>query len=213
LDQSAHVDLYTTGRLVVSGKKGPLRTELEAVKRQFTADPQFFQKNSPRAVGVPPTLTPEEAILRLLSRELYEFLPAHDREALLAAFKVSLALPDLTDFSPATMPISRVYEGFLGKILLSIGVCTQTALQAPDFNFHAAFMSADVKKFKARVATHEAQLDAAKQRLKEFRHIQMHSQSSQFVRCATKADAERFATRVLTDMESLFSYFKRYFVS
>ena len=41
------------------------------------------------------------------------------------------------------------------------------------------FATREAKALKAKVSTHEAKMDSAELRLKEFRHIQLHSQSSQ----------------------------------
>lgn len=48
------------------------------------------------------------------------------------------------------------------------------------------------------------QMESAKQRLTEFRHIQLHNQSSQLVPYRTADEARRFVERVLGDMQALF---------
>ena len=118
----------------------------------------------------------------------------------------------LVDFSPVIMPVGKVYEGFLGELVVKLGMCTRTALQDPKYNIMYSFDSKDAKALMAKVSTHQAKLESAKQRLKEFRHIQLHSQSSQFVQCGTAKEAQTFIERVMNDMQALFDYFKKYFV-
>jgi hypothetical protein len=78
----------------------------------------------------------------------------------------------LVEYSPVIMPVGRVYEGFLGELVVKTGMCTRTALEGAKYNIMYAFDSKDGKAFMAKVSTHEAKLESAKQRLKEFRHIQ-----------------------------------------
>jgi len=73
-------------------------------------------------------------------------------------------------------------------------------------------ITADAKSFCNKASTHSSKLDAAKQRLKEFRHNQLRSLSSQLVQCTSVRDDRRFAERVLNDMQDFFNYFDQYFV-
>jgi hypothetical protein len=206
LDQVVTVDLFNTGRPSVAGTNCPLREEIKKHVEQFRKDPNYFNKPLSAAIS------PEGAISKLITKELFDFLPPHDRQALIASYQVILADMTLVDYSPAVMPVGRVYEGFLGELVVRTGMCTKTLLQDPTYSLASAFDTREAKSLKARVSTHEAKMDAAKQRLKEFRHIQLHSQSSQFVQNKTREDARRFAERVLGDMQALFDYFKNYFV-
>jgi hypothetical protein len=208
LDQQVHVDFFTTGKIKVSGRKCSIKEKVVEVVSRVEGNPHFFDKV---AVAVE-ALTPEQIILKTIDGELYAFLPDHDRLALLAAYHVLFSEIPIPDFSPVTMPVARVYEGFLAKVLVRLGLCTQTAVESPNFKFEPILDSADAKAFKAKVTTHAGEVDSAKQRLKEFRHIQLDSQSSQFVRSQTVAEARRFTERVLNDMQSLFDYFKKFFV-
>lgn len=207
MGQAVMIDLFTTGRVSVAGTDCPLKDEINKHVEGFRKDPNYFKK--PAAAKAP---TPEEAILNKIKKELFQLLPEHDRQALIAAYQVMLSGLDLVDYSPAVMPVGRVYEGFLGEIVVRTGMCTRTILQEPGYSLTNAFDTKEAKSLKAKVSTHEAKIDSAKQRLKEFRHIQLHSQSSQFVQCKTREEALRFADRVLGDMQALFDYFRKYFV-
>ena len=207
LDQRVTIDFFTTGKIKSSGKACPVKEKVDEVIARVKEDPGFFASVS----TANSSLTPKEAILKVITWGLYGFLPEHDRDALLAAYQLILAGIALPDFSPVTMPVSRVYEGFLARLLVRLGLCTQIVLETPNFKFEAVFDSNDAKSFRGRVATHGGELDAAKQRLKEFRHLQLHSQSSQFLRFKTLDEARRFVERVLNDMQSFFDYFNKYF--
>ncbi len=211
MEQVVHVDVFQTGTTNVTGKDSALRQEVERLLEGFRTDPYFFEKLVGAAEAEP--LTPEKAIGRHISKELFGFLPEHDQRALIAAFQVLLSGLNLDDFSPAIMPVGRVYEGFLGELVVRLGICTRTTLQNPTYNFMYSFDSKDAKVLMEKVPTHKVMLESAKQRLKEFRHIQLHSQSSVFVECRTREDAQKFIERVLNDMQALFNYFKKYFVS
>jgi len=211
LDQVVSIDLFKTGRPKVGGTNCPLKDEIQQHVDNFRKDPKYFDKK--KAAVEPCAASPEEVILRKIKKELFfGFLPEHDRQALIAVFQVLLSGLDLVDYSPAVMPVGRVYEGFLGELVVRTGMCTKTILQDPTYSLTSAFDTREAKSLKAKVSTHEAKMDAAKQRLKEFRHIQLHSQSSQFVQFKTREEASRFTERVLGDMQSLFDYFKKYFV-
>lgn len=211
MDQVVTVDVFNSGKPVVGGTNCPLKEEVKSHVDGYRKDPKYFAKLS-ASTGVAEIISPEAAILQKISKELFDFLPAHDRRALFAAYQVLLSDLDLVDYSPAIMPVGRVYEGFLGEILVRIGMCTRTALQDPKYNHMFTFDSREAKMLTAKVTTHEAKLESAKQRLKEFRHIQLHSQSSQFVQYLKREDAFKFVERVLGDMQALFDYFKNYFV-
>jgi hypothetical protein len=211
LDQMVTVDLFTSGTPKVGGTNCSLKEEIKKHVEEFRKDPKYFDK-SLKEVGVPAAVTPEDAIAKIINKELFDFLPAHDRQALIASYQVLLAGIDLVDYSPVVMPIGRVYEGFLGELVVKTGMCTKTLLQDPTYNLSSAFDTREAKALRAKVTTHEAKMDSAKQRLKEFRHIQLHSQSSQFVQHRTREDARRFVERVLGDMQALFDYFKKYFI-
>ena len=183
-----------------------MKKEAQKTVDEVRKNRKFFEKS--KAITKP--ATPEEEILKIITRELYDFLPDHDRRTLRVAFQMLMTEPQFEDYSPAAMAVSRVYEGFLSKLLVRLGIVTQTRVSEPDFSFNAVFDSADAKAFRAKVATHGGELDAVKQRLKEFRHTNMHSNSSQFVEYTNVKDAHRFATRVLTDMQGYFQYFGKY---
>jgi hypothetical protein len=211
LDQIVTIDLFDSRKIVVGGTNCPLKDEIKAHVDAFRKDPTYFKK-LPQATASAVVATPEQAILQHINNELLGFLPEHDRLALIASYQILLSGLELVDYSPAIMPVGRVYEGFLGELLVGLGMVTKTTLQDPKYNLMFAFDSADAKTLKSKIPTHEAKLESAKQRLKEFRHIQLHSQSSQFVQCKTRAEAFRFVERVLGDMQALFDYFKKYFV-
>lgn len=206
MGQTVTVDLFTTGSITVGGPECPLKDEINKRVEGFRKDPSYFKKPASKAP------TPEEAILTKIRKDLFELLPSHDREALIAAYQVMLSNLDLIDYSPVVMPVGRVYEGFLGEIVVRTGMCTRVILHEPGYSLTSAFDTKEAKSLKAKIPTHEAKMESAKQRLKEFRHIQLHSQSSQFVQCKTREEALRFAERVLGDMQALFDYFKKYFV-
>jgi hypothetical protein len=207
MGQVVTIDLFTTGKVSVAGTDCPLKDEINKHVESFRKDPNYFKK--PAAANAP---TPEGAILNKIKKELFELLPQHDRQALIAAYQVMLSGLELVDYSPAVMPVGRVYEGFLGEIVVRTGMCTRTILQEPGYGLTNAFDTKEAKSLKAKIPTHEAKMESAKQRLKEFRHIQLHSQSSQFVQCKTREESLRFAERVLGDMQALFDYFSKYFV-
>jgi hypothetical protein len=211
LDQTVTIDLFESGKVNVGGTNSPLKEEVKKHLEEFRKDPMYFEKQL-LAPAAAVAITPEQAIAKIIKQELLLFLPAHDRQALIAAYQVILADLALADYSPAVMPVGRVYEGFLGELVVRTGMCTKTLVQDPTYNLTSAFDTREAKTIKARVSTHEAKMDSAKQRLKEFRHIQLHSQSSQFVQHKTRDDARRFIERVLGDMQALFDYFKDYFV-
>ncbi len=211
LDQVVHVDLFSTGKVHVSGKDSTLKAQVGELVEGFRQDTHFFDKLQVKA-GEAILITPEEAILQHVTKELFGFLPAHDRQALIAAFQILLSNIKLEDYSPVSMPVGRAYEGFLGEVFIKIGICTRPRLEDAKYNLMYALDSAEAKFLKAKVSTHEAKLEAAKQRLREFRHIQLHSQSSQFVQCRTRDEVRRFTERVLGDMQGLYDYFKNYFV-
>jgi hypothetical protein len=206
MGQVVSVDLFSTGNVTVGGTDCALKEEIKKHVDGFRQDPNYFKRAAPAQA-----ITPEGAILKEISKELFDFLPEHDRRALLAAYQVILSGIDLVDYSPAVMPVGRVYEGFLGELVVKVGLCTKTILQDPMYNLTSAFDTKEARSLKAKVSTHEAKMDSAKQRLKEFRHIQLHSQSSQFVQYKTREEAVRFAERVLGDMQALFDYFRKYF--
>jgi hypothetical protein len=211
LDQTVTIDLFSSGKIVVGGTNCPLKDEIKGHVGGFRQDPKYFDK-LPQATATAVVTTPEQVILQHISNELLAFLPEHDRRALIASYQILLSALDLVDYSPAIMPVGRVYEGYLGELLVRLAIVTKTALQDPKYNLMFAFDSSDAKTLKSKISTHEAKLDSAKQRLKEFRHIQLHSQSSQFVQYTTRAEASRFVERVLGDMQALFDYFKNYFI-
>jgi len=154
----------------------------------------------------------DAAARELLGRELYDFLPAHDRRALVASLVlIDLGLP-LPEIAPIVMPIGRVFEGFVGKVLLKLGIVTEVAVSDPQFTFMDAFDSKDAKVFRGRATTHGAMLDGLKQRLKEHRHIRAHSQASKWVQGSIE-DAQRFLHRVVDDMKEYYKYFRDHFVS
>ena len=210
LDQTVNVDLFTSGKVVVGGKDSPLKTEVQELVENFRKDPEYFSKLKGK-VGVAKALEPQEAILQHVSQELFTFLPDHDRRALIATYQILLSDLKLDDYSPVIMPVGRVYEGFIAKMLVRLGVCTQTAVQDVNFRFEQALYTPDAKKFKTKAPTHEPKLDAMKQRLKEFRHIQLHSMSSEFVQCTQHEEAKRFIERILGDIQSFFDYFEKHF--
>ncbi|HLI34119.1 MAG TPA: hypothetical protein VKW70_03670 [Terriglobia bacterium] len=212
LDQRVHIDYFpSSGKLWVSGSKGSLKDKVNDIVNSFRSDPQFFQKQTIGSGQANP-ISLEQEILEVISSELYNFLPEHDRKAMLAAYQVLRECPSLPDFSPVTMPVARVYEGFLAKVLVHVGICTQTTVEDANFNFHNAFGSKDAKKFCDKLTTHQTKLEAMKQRLKEYRHTHLHSQSSKFDQCNSAQKAKRFAKRVLDDMQAYYDYWKNHFV-
>jgi len=72
--------------------------------------------------------------------------------------------------------------------------------------------SGDSKKFKQKEHTHETYLDGLKQRLKEHRHVRMHSQAAKLIH-AKHEDALRYISRVSDDMKEYYRYFKDFFSS
>jgi len=211
LDQVVSVDLFKSGKVNIGGTNCPLKEEISQHVEEFRKDSKYFDKRL-KGTSAARVATPEEAILKEIRKELFDFLPEHDRQALIAVFQVALSGLDLVDYSPVVMPVGRVYEGFLGELVVRTGMCTRTILQDPTYSLTSAFDTREAKSLKAKVSTHEAKMDSAKLRLKEFRHIQLHSQSSQFVQYKTREEAIRFAERVLRDMQALFDYFRKHFV-
>lgn len=210
LDQAVNIDHFASGTVYVGGKEGTLKEEVQGLIDNFRKDPDFFSKlKGPTAKAI--AIKPEDRILQTISKELFAFLPEHDTRALIAAYQILLSDLNLVDYSPVIMPVGRLYEGFFAKTLVTLGICTKTAVQDSTFSFYNALESADAKKFKAKAPTHQAQLEAMKQRLKEFRHIQLHSMSSEFIQCGNHEEASRFIERVLRDTQSFFDYFKKYF--
>lgn len=217
---SDEVAFYTGGdRVIVEGTADKAQAIIPILARfgariEETVSTPFKERLPKLASRWSPT-TLERADLRtreLLGRELYDFLPAHDRRAIISAVLVldtEIAIPDV---APIVMPIARAFEGFVGKVLVKIGVVTDVALQNPDFSFTACFDGRDAKVFKTKVNTHEAMLDGLKQRLKEHRHTRAHSQASKWV-LSDRAAAERFLSRVADDMKEYFSYFRQHFTS
>jgi hypothetical protein len=174
-----------------------------------------FKDRIPKLAARWSSSTAEQAEMRtkeLLGRELFDFLPAHDRRAIVSAVLVLDTELPVQDMAPIVMPIARAFEGFVGKMLVKIGVVTDVAIQDPTFSFSACFDGRDAKAFKAKVNTHEAMLDALKQRLKEHRHTRAHSQASKWVQ-GDRAAAERFLSRVADDMKEYFAYFKQHFAT
>jgi hypothetical protein len=210
--QKVHIDCFpSSGKLRVSGSEGSLKDEVNHIVESFRSDPQFFQKQTIGSGQANP-ISPEQEILEVINRDLYDFLPDHDRNALLAAYEVLRQCPSLPDFSPVTMPVARVYEGFLAKVLVHVGICTQTTVEDANFNFHSAFDSKDAKKFCEKLSTHQTKLEGMRQRLKEYRHIHLHSQSSKFDQYNSAEKAKGFAKRVLGDMQAYYDYWEDYFV-
>lgn len=115
------------------------------------------------------------------------------------------------DHAPVIMPVGRSFEGFVCKLLARVGLVTGVAIADQNFNLGQVWDSAAAKAFKAQVNTHEAMLDGLKVRLREHRHVRLHSQASKYVQCS-REDAVRFVDRVLDDISEYYRYFKPYFV-
>ncbi len=114
MGQAVTIDLFTTGKVNVAGTDCPLRDQINKHAEGFRKDPNYFKKPVATAAKGP---TPEEAILNKIKKELFELLPEHDRQALIAAYQVMLSGLDFVDYSPAIMPVGQVYEGFWAKSL------------------------------------------------------------------------------------------------
>jgi len=96
--------------------------------------PQIASRWSPQTISLA-----ESKAKEILGRELFDFLPAHDRRAYVSAIMVlEIGLP-LMEMCPVIMPVGRVFEGFTGKILLKLGLITSVKLQDPKYSFGAAF--------------------------------------------------------------------------
>jgi hypothetical protein len=146
LDQVVSIDLFKSGRTNIGGTNCPLKDEIKKHVDEFRKDPKYFDK-ALQAVGAAP-VSPQEAITKIITKELFDFLPNHDRQALIASYQIILADIALVDYSPSVMPVGRVYEGFLGELVVRTGMCTRILLQDPTYNLLNAFETQSIQPIR-----------------------------------------------------------------
>lgn len=208
LNYRVHVDFYTNGNVRACGRNCGLKASVDALIVALHEDERLFEKPEELARITRADIT----LKKLVSPELYAYFPDHDRDAMEAALEILGSQLELPDYSPVKMPIARAYEGFLARLYVSLGISTAEEVRSKDFKFTDPGKLDTGKKLYAKVPTHEAKMKGAHQRLQEFRHIQLHSQASEFVQSKSREEARKFVESVLANTQDYFDYFKKYFI-
>ncbi|MBP1928942.1 hypothetical protein J2741_001489 [Methanolinea mesophila] len=211
---------YNSGTLLLQGKNDSLFDDICSIIEK-TANPganeiisRFISDDEDKLREVALKVTPQliiEAEVRVRSfiGDAYDFLDNYDQKYLIASECLRIVEVPLPEYSPIVMPAAKAFEGFVKKIMISIGLVTPTFFQQSGATFSA--LSDKNNSMRKSICNKEHHVDQMMTRMKSdldvYRNFMMHSDSGQITKVDTLAEANKSVNSILHEIERIFNYF------
>jgi len=221
--KSVSVTQYKNGTLFLQGKEDDLfsnvcdliektatPSEVEIISRFFASDEEslkvFTASYSPELLEVA-----EKKIRNVIGDDAFNFLEPYDQKWFIASQCLLIANIPLPEFSPIVMPASKAFEGFIKKLLLSVGFYPANHFQSKTATFgYLKDKSHPERKKLEAIETHAGTyLDKIGVCLDTNRNFMMHSDGTTITKIDTYAEALSKLEEIHGDIREIFTYFKK----
>lgn len=220
---SVSVTQYKNGTLFLQGKEDDLfsnvcdlvektatPSEVEIISRFFASDEEslkvFTASYSPELLEVA-----EKKIRAAIGVDTFNFLEPYDQKWFIASQCLLIANVPLPEFSPIVMPASKAFEGFIKKLLLTVGFYPANHFhsKAATFGYLKDKNHQERKRLEA-IETHAGTyLDKIGVCLDTNRNFLMHSDGATITKIDTYAEASSKLEEIHDDIKEIFGYFKK----
>ncbi len=182
-------------------------SEKEIVARFISGSEEALKKCTPEIIQV------AEKNIKVILGRAYDFLEPYDQKWLVAAECLCLAKVPLPEFSPVVMPASKAFEGFVKKILVSIGLCTPDHFSVPNPNF--GVLSDETNPAYVAICARDRNMGTLLKKLavciKTNRHFSMHSDESKITKIERHEEACQKVRNILGEVKDFFDNFNKIF--
>jgi len=214
---------YKNGTLFLQGKDDNLfsavcdlvekiatPSDVEIISRFFANDETSLQKftasYSPELL-----IVAETEVRKTIGDDAFNFFEPYDQKWLVAAQCLHIANIPLPEYSPLIMPASKAFEGFVKKLLVTVGFFPPIHFRNKTANF--AYLKdknhAERKKLET-IETHAGTyLDKIGVCLDTNRNFMMHSDGNVITKIDTYEEATSKLSEIHDDIKEIFTYFKK----
>ncbi len=218
--KSATLTQFRNGTLSIQGRENDLLDEIcdavekivnpsekEIVARFVSGNEEILKKCTPEIIQV------AEKNIRGILGKAYNFLESYDQKWFVAAECLCLAKVPLPEFSPIVMPASKAFEGFVKKLLVSIGLCAPDYFKTASANF--GVLNDDTNPNRIAVCARDMNIDTLLKKIgvciKTNRHFLMHSDESVITKIEKQEEAHQKVRNILGDVKDFFDNFNKIF--
>ncbi|OGP82387.1 MAG: hypothetical protein A2Z08_03185 [Deltaproteobacteria bacterium RBG_16_54_11] len=218
------VTQFTNGKLMLQGKtdylfdmccdhleKTAQPSEKEVAARFVSSDQSVLEDFVARYT--PDLVSFSEEEVRTEIGNAYGFLDDHDQKWLVASKCLCNSGIMLPEYSPFVMPSSKAFEGFVKKLMVSIGLVPVNHFFTKAANF--SILNDKTNPSRMAVCAKEKYMDTMLEDLRlsldKFRNFMMHSDSSFVTKVETPGAAKSLVQEVHKTIKEKFDYFGKVF--
>lgn len=215
----ATVTQFTNGTILIQGKADDLfndvcdriehiaQPSLQEVATRFISFDEDKVNNFAKACSPELIETARGKAKICLDEQLFDFLDDHDKKYVVAAFCLKLRQIPLPEYSPIVMPLSKAFEGFTKKVLISLNLADKAETKKPDWNFGKVWGSQEYRDFIRKDVYHKNFLEKLKAEIPFSRHMFMHSDEDPSAQLDTYEKAEQKINEIANIMKETYRYF------
>lgn len=211
---------YNTGTLLLQGKNDYLFDQccslIEKTVKIDTKDVigRFVSENEDKKVEVIEQCTPEllvnaEKNVRSALGGAFDFLEVHDQNYLISSECLRMCGVCLPEYSPLVMPAAKGYEGFVKKLVISIGLVGSDYFTKKSGNFSplSDTNNPNRQNLCAKQKHCGKMLNRVNLNLDIYRNFMMHSEGISITEVESFKKAETKINTIFLEISELFEYF------
>ena len=218
---SLSITQYKNGTLFLQGKEDLLYhqtcdlieriatpSDHEVIVRFIASNEEAIENFS---IKYTPKLTEQaETVIKKYMPDIYNFLNIHDLKWLIASESLRIINIPLPEFSPIVMPASKAFEGFIKKLLITIGFYPPNHFnsKSSSFSYLNDRNHAERKKLETVESHAGTYLDKIGVCLDTNRNFMMHSDGSVITKIDKYDEATNKLDKIYEDMRDIYNYFK-----